>query len=103
MEQKDTIFNNILIANFMGLAHSTDIQIDEYEMAGLKYHTSWGWLMPVVEKIESMGYEVIIRGKQCEVKYIDDAIYGVDSNDKLKSTYETVVDVISIINTQTNN
>ena len=26
----------------------------------LKYHTSWDWLMPVVEKIESLGYMTII-------------------------------------------
>lgn len=28
-----------------------------YCSEGLKYHSSWDWLMPVVEKIESLGYQ----------------------------------------------
>ncbi len=45
--------NNKLIAEFMNVDH---VDIDQaYEDYGeLKYHTSWDWLMPVVEKIESL-------------------------------------------------
>ena len=53
---------NKLIAEFMGLDSFKDslaslyqgkinIDIDVYEQA--QYHTSWDWLMPVVEKIEN--------------------------------------------------
>lgn len=31
------------------------------DVSDLKYHTSWDWLMPVVEKIEAMGWCVRIE------------------------------------------
>lgn len=53
--------NNKLIAEFMGatwFGHSMEnpkpwwiINSKEYYSEDLKYHTSWDWLMPVVEKI----------------------------------------------------
>ena len=49
--------NNKLIAEFM----SVDcVDVDTYleNNKELQYHTSWDWLMPVVEKIESLGYWV---------------------------------------------
>ena len=30
---------------------------DWFSAGELKYHTSWDWLMPVVEKIKDMGYD----------------------------------------------
>ena len=59
--------NNTLIAEFMG---GQRVLPDEdvynmpthnnlcYGVNELQYHTSWDWLMPVVEKIESLGYWV---------------------------------------------
>ena len=45
--------NNELIAEFMGVDPiDIDYAIDEY--GKLKYHLSWDWLMPVVEKIEQV-------------------------------------------------
>lgn len=35
----------------------------------LKYHNSWDWLMPVVEKIENLGANVLIGRMFCEIKY----------------------------------
>lgn len=43
--------NNKLIADFMGWQHHSSADYDAYEMNNLKYHTSFDWLMPVVEKI----------------------------------------------------
>jgi hypothetical protein len=34
-----------------------------------QYHEMWAWLMPVVEKIESLGGIVTIRGNTCEVQF----------------------------------
>jgi len=62
----NTTENNKLIAEFMGIESFKDslaslndgkinISKDVYEQA--KYHTSWDWLMPVVEKIESIIFD----------------------------------------------
>ena len=55
------MINNKLIAEFMGIDSFKDslaslhqgkinLDVDVYEQA--QYHSSWDWLMPVVEKIE---------------------------------------------------
>ena len=43
--------NNKLIAEFMGYEVHP---VYEDERHDLQYHTSWDWLMPVVEKIDDM-------------------------------------------------
>ena len=64
-----TMEDNKLIAEFMGLEihESKHKYITTYyvtidgvptDLQDLQYHTSWDWLMPVVEKIESLGYWV---------------------------------------------
>ena len=40
--------DNKLIAEFMGIVYTKN----SYE----PYHTEWNWLMPVVQKIETLGY-----------------------------------------------
>lgn len=40
----------------------------EYKPEALKYHKSWDWLMPVVEKIEAMDWEVEIRARRCVIE-----------------------------------
>jgi len=56
---------NKLIAEFMGLKNlhadnwfTDGADIGFYIDDGICYHTSWDWLMPVVEKIENLGYRV---------------------------------------------
>ena len=53
--------NNKLIAEFMGCTHPfndlTDATLYKvshgtFEAQELKYHTSWDWLIPVIEKIQ---------------------------------------------------
>jgi len=55
---------NRMIAEFMGIVESsidgqfwTEKSHEGFgigKLVGLKYHSSWDWLMPVVEKIESV-------------------------------------------------
>ncbi len=65
----------------------------------IHYNTSWDWLMPVVEKIESLGYGVTIgMGIYCVIQ--DDwkesgiEIHKLTDNNKLLCTYEAVVEFI---------
>ncbi len=113
--------NNKLIALFMGYddfkAHSsvrlkrTD-EIDAYthilKYEKLKYHASWDWLMPVVEKIEQMKYNIRSTplytriGYDCEVnKYSEiSPIITIEGETKLKATYKAVVEFIKWYNSQ---
>ena len=62
-----TTENNKIIAEFMGYAI-----IDKegnHKDIDYKYHSSWDWLMKVVEKIEQEGASVIIGRFFCEIKY----------------------------------
>lgn len=71
----NTTESNALIAEFMGWE-----KVEGFFMAfgreatspgDLKFHSSWDWLMPVVEKIDQIGASVIIGRMFCEIKYID--------------------------------
>ena len=66
MKTNEILNGNKLIAEFMGLSYCTKYQYEgwyknhehNYRICGfdgLKYHSSWDWLMPVVEKIEQLG------------------------------------------------
>lgn len=116
--------NNELIAEFMG--HSTYAFADsktyfqdpvKREMFGdpmlerlsikldLKYHDSWDWLMPVVDKINGMGYDVLILGNgiktlthSCEITSTS-AVYAAKAGDSLHETvYKAVVEFIKWYN-----
>jgi hypothetical protein len=60
----NTTEGNKLIAEFMNVDLMTlkgegvieFIKVQEYFLRSAKYHSSWDWLMPVVEKIEKLGF-----------------------------------------------
>ena len=72
---------NELIADFYGLAKGirTGLYLDNSffgieipsSAAELRFHSSWKWLMPVVEKIESLGYRFPIELDGCCVCYTE--------------------------------
>ena len=64
-----------------------------------KYDTEWNWLMPVVEKIESLGYVFIIQGGKAEYGEMISETRCFIAEDKLSSTYKAVVEFIN--NTKT--
>lgn len=65
-----SVEENKLIAEFMGakVKNCSGISIIEFpdkstcNLSDLKYHLSWDWLMPVIEKVESIGSTVEIHG-----------------------------------------
>lgn len=72
----------------------------------LKYHSSWDWLMPVVEKIERLNYDFQIGGGIGVARIVD---VGLDRTEvmreievsyptKLEATYNAVVEFINQLN-----
>lgn len=82
---------NKLIAEFM------DFKI----LGGLwgnvpQYESSWMWLMPVIDKIETIpGWRVDISGKSCEISHLDsEPVYTGFDGTKILSTYKAVLNFI---------
>ena len=91
--------DNKLIAEFMGLRTNSygDYNIDKDVMgfdmivcslADTKFHTSWDWLMPVVQKVSSLCDE------PCELDNMKHALLTGD----IESVYEEVVEFIKEYN-----
>ena len=79
----------------MGYVYEDDILVPEEP----QYHVSWDWLMPVVEKIESLGYELIIAESRCKINHnTDHSIEEVINIDIIGSkrdvTHKAVVEFI---------
>lgn len=121
MEYDEIIQGNKLIALFMGLKengfgrnlHFVDGNGRIIAMSYLlKYNESWNWLIPVVEKIESIvdigdtKFTVSIFGNTCEIygKYCDHqhpaySYYRESSNgNKIKSVFSQIVEFINWYN-----
>ena len=99
--------DNKLIAEFMGMKYSDERSFNDGEWTHSikslsKFETSWDWLMPVVEKIESLKYRVEISHNGCLIeshKDLDTARInsgiGEIEPTKLKATYKAVVGFIN--------
>jgi len=108
--------NNKLIAEFMGMKLGDDktMYYDDAEnlhpptpVDELKFHTSWDWLMPVVEKIECTTtdnndnsdsfFNVMIEVFECNINGGDICICK-SGNTKHKAIYKAVVEFINQLN-----
>ena len=118
----DIVEGNKLIAEFMGIrfnngnaydsngntymrfrSWNNDMARNEFFRLNKLYHNSWDWLMPVVETIESLGYEFIITESRSKIKHnTDHSIDIVCMRDaiesKQQSVYLTVVEFIQWYN-----
>ena len=67
---------------------------------GLKYHSSWDWLMPVVEKIESLNHPVYINSNNCVIYEKVGRNHGwfIDNyaDTKIEATWISCVEFIKI-------
>ena len=96
--------DNKLIAKFMGwtpcdsndntmYANPQD-KSDAWSTDEMRFHESWDWLMPVVQKIESLGYVFTIQGGKAEYGEMISETRCFIAEDKLSSTYKAVVEFI---------
>ena len=94
---------NKLIAEFMDL-RSTGLSI--YKPSEYKYHTSWDWLMPVIEKIESLGYtfeknyQRVDKDWQSLIVKGNDILYQEFNENSLQCSHYVVVEFIKDQNTE---
>jgi hypothetical protein len=113
--------SNTLIAEFMGavvgkkIVAFPDIKLEDNlgiisnnrSFEDLHYHSSWDWLMPVVEKIECTKtddednsdsfFNVMIEVFECNINGRDICICE-NGNTKLEATYRAVVEFINQYN-----
>lgn len=105
---KTIVEKNRMIAEFMGLRYGRS-SVKTYVIENnkevlpkdLKYHTSWDWLMPVVEKIESLGYEFQITKEEAYFKDTDgdfEIVASAFNGSIMDNTYNAVVQFIEWFN-----
>lgn len=113
--------DNELIAEFMGVEHKPDPCVKSKELfwhydeincmsSALSFDTSWDWLMPVVEKIETLGYYPTfqyLRSEKEEGRHffnIVDASHQMITThieiSKILAVYKSIVDFIKWYNQQ---
>jgi hypothetical protein len=67
----------------------------------MKFHFSWDWLMPVVERIENKGYDVFINGLYCRITdcgLSDFEIESTEVSNKREAVFKAVVEFIKWYN-----
>lgn len=132
MTEQEIIEGNILIALFMGAEIDIETMDFVYPLnktptpdascrwTYLHYQSEWDWLMPVVEKIESLSLKndwfdyryftvrnemsyCLIQGHSINSQpgTIYQSPYGVDMGNKLESIYAAIIQFITWYNTQT--
>ncbi len=114
MDKEEIIKGNKLIAFFMNGTVDPDSSVWIINVKGLpfssgmsfhqeqgEYHSSWDWLMPVVEKIEKENYGFKMCRKVVEI-YFDDTkavIIKEKKSCRLESLYHAVIAFINWYNT----
>jgi len=112
MNREEIIEGNKLISEFMGLRSFEDDRygkmwtnpVDKGSCFTLQYHSSWDWLMPVVEKLESLGYGFTVDPWGMEViEYLsgeEELIIKIqkDEETKLEQYYYCVLETIKWYN-----
>jgi hypothetical protein len=114
----NTIEQNKLIAEFMGARKKKNAYFydgilfptgwNTCRPENMKYHSSWDWLMPVVEKIEGMDdfegdfdcHFEILRDGCLILAWHGETLFENYEKTKIQATYNTVVQFIEWHNSQ---
>jgi hypothetical protein len=105
--------NNSLIVEFMEIPKCGHICSDKcrtykcsdgmhYQIKDMKFNTSWDWIMPVVEKIEDMGYNFQISEKgACLFNDNSESWIPMQrtNSTKLIAVYKLIIDFIKLQST----
>ena len=110
---------NKLIAVFMGIEILNDwddpdainkISATSMLPKQIKYHSSWSWIMPVVEKIEGkeidLNVSVVVKNERCKIYRHKDSDYEqaitplVIGENKIDAVYKSVIQFIQWYNEQ---
>ena len=110
MTTEQILKGNKLIAEFMDIEYDSADETYHFDnwrgIEHLEYHTSWNWLMPVVEKIENITGGMLIGRMFCEIEYQDpikrDLHFKVRiaSGVKINAVHGAVVEFIEWYNQQ---
>lgn len=105
---KNIIEGNKLIAEFMGMEIidknemdlwvKTDLHNGIMEETNACFHYSWDWLMPCVDRIESMGYISFINPLSCQIhkniKPHPKIICSKKGSSKIEAVWLAVIELI---------
>ena len=98
-----TLNENKMIAEFMGynlevvndeVYFTLDDMLETLSDEELHYHTDWNWLIGVVDKIESLGYDVQIILDYCTITNGDYSEITQIGGNKIHNVYNACVEFI---------
>lgn len=102
----ETTQNNKLIAEFMGynleivnneFYFTHDDMLESLSDEELHFDTDWNWLMEVVEKIENLGFDVVINYNICTITNGENE-FRHEVGQKIYATYQAVIEFINWYN-----
>ena len=107
------IENNKLIAKFMGFTvnfgfnkNGVLFHGEHINLGKLKHHDEWDWLMEVVEKIESLGNDILITSNYIQITYDKGEKFitiELEGNIKIFAVYNACIEFIKWYNEQNKN
>lgn len=117
MTQKEIIEGNKLIAEFMGITWHGNNTVSGYPsvipfdmgvttIETTKFHSSWDWLMPVVEKIHAQtDIWVTIMYHSCKIHWMTQGIHEpilFEEMPTIDAVYNTILSFLTWYNQQPN-